>query len=358
VFVFVDEGSRFAYSHGMSRTSRVSKVIDEIVGEAIDEEGPGLAVLVVKEGEVLHAKGYGLSRLGGDKITTGSVFDLASVSKHITATAICLLADRGQLAFDDEVSQHVPELEIEEEGRPILLQDLLWHISGIADYTGDAWDGSDEDFARLTNEGLVAWLNEQDLVSAPGVEYVYNNSGYALLARVVEVVSGMSYSAFVEANLFRPLGMKHTVALDSLTRTLPGRVTGYKDHKGTPHESLEPSVIQGDGNVFTCLDDLVLWDAALRNHTLITKETLDQAWTTGTLDDGSDLEDEDGYGYGFGWCTDADNACIFHNGSWSGTATSIVRYIDDDYSIILLSNNEDTDVDSLSNAIDEALNAE
>ncbi|MFT3774418.1 MAG: serine hydrolase domain-containing protein [Minicystis sp.] len=344
----------------MSRASELAEGIAEAVEERIDTDGPGVAILVVEEGEVVHAKGYGLADLSGQPITAHSVFDLASLSKHITGMATSLLIERGRIAPEDPVAQHVRALQLEEEGRAITIQDLLWHVSGLPDYTGDAWDGTDEEFARLTPAGLVAWLNGQELVSAPGVEHVYNNSGYALLARVVEEVSGQSYASFVEANLFRPLGMKHTVALDSLSRKLPNRVTGYTSKGGKVKKAFNPTVIQGDGNVFTCIADLALWEIGLQRAKLVSRAALERAWTSGTLDDGSTIEDENGYGYGYGWCVDADedSPSISHDGSWGGTATSYVRYLDDEVSIIMLSNDDDADLEGLQGAVEEVVYAE
>lgn len=253
----------------MSRASELEEAIAEVVEERIDTDGPGVAVLVLEAGEIVHAKGYGLADLSGEPVTARSIFDLASLSKHITGMAISLLIEQGKIGPEDAVKRHVHALRLEDEGRPITIQDLLWHVSGLPDYTGDAWDGTDEEFERLTPAGLVAWLNGQELVSAPGVEHVYNNSGYALLARVVEEVSGRSYASFVEQHLFHPLGMKHTVALDSLTRRLPNRVTGYTSKGGKVKKAHSPTVIQGDGNVFTCIEDLALWERALRDETLV-----------------------------------------------------------------------------------------
>lgn len=344
----------------MSRASDLEEAIAEVVGERIADDGPGVAVLVVESGEIVHARGYGLADLAGERITEHSLFDLASVSKHITGMAISLLIEQGKIAPEDPVRRHVRALRLADEGRPITIQDLLWHTSGLPDYTSDAWDGSDEEFERLTPAGLVLWLNEQEMVSAPGVEHVYNNSGYALLARVVEEVADQSYASFVETHLFRPLGMKRTVALDSLTRKLPNRVTGYTSKGGKVRKAFSPTVIQGDGNIFSSLVDLALWEQGLHNQTLVSAEALERAWTTGTLDDGSAIEDEDGYGYGYGWCVDddEDNPSISHDGSWDGTATSYIRYLNDEVSILLLSNHDETDLDDLRSAIEEVVWAE
>jgi CubicO group peptidase (beta-lactamase class C family) len=334
--------------------SKVAKIVDAILQENVRSDRPGVAVLIVAEGEVLYKKGYGRAKFGGEAITPASMFDLASVSKHITATAIALLAERGQLDFDDPVSKHIPALGRTTKGRPILIQDLLWHTSGLTDYTSDQWN-DDGDDSTVTNEEFIVWLVDKDLESAPGTEFVYNNTGYAVLARVVEVLSGQSYSAFAEANLFKPLGMTRTVAWARPRQTLTGVVTGYKTQGNSVIPSDVPSIIQGDGNVFTCLDDLVLWDLAMRSGTLLSKASLKRAWTPGTLDDGRSVEDEAGSGYGFGWFTSIEESSVFHSGAWAGTATSYSRYWKDDVSLVILSNNESIEVANLSSAIEEAL---
>jgi CubicO group peptidase (beta-lactamase class C family) len=336
--------------------AKLERAIDEVVSEHVDDDGPGLALLIVSDGEPLIRKGYGRASLDGEVISARSVFDLASVSKHITATAVSLLIEDGAITAEDEVREHVSGLTIATRGRPILVRDLLWHVSGLPDYSGDAWDGTDEAFERLTNEGLVEWLNGQRMVSAPGKRYEYNNSGYALLARLVECVSGKRYSEFARERMFGPLGMEHTFALDSTRRRIERRVTGYKEDGDDYVESLEPSVIQGDGNVFTCLDDLLRWERAMRDATLLSRESLEVMREPGTLDDGSEI-DADGQGYGYGWSVDQDedNPSISHSGAWAGTATYYVRYHDDEVTSVLLSNNEDLDVESLCEEIDEPL---
>lgn len=339
----------------MSRAKTLEKGIKKAVAQFVEDESPGVAVLLLEGGEPVHCKGYGLADLDGTEITPQSVFDLASVSKHITATAINLLAQQGKINVEDDVKTYLPNFTMKAMGREIRVQDLIWHIAGLPDYSGDAWDGSDDEFANLTTGDHVLWLSKQKPLRAPGKKYEYNNSGYALLAAIVEEVSGEYYSTFVDQNLFAPLGMSHTLAFDDLELELENRVTGYTRNGKKLEETYVPSVIQGDGNIFTTLEDLILWDQALRNHTLLNKSSLKKAWSAGLFDDESPVVDSpDGYEYGYGWSIDSDTASVFHSGSWSGTATYYVRFLDYDSSLILLSNDDTMDVASLAEAIGKA----
>lgn len=327
----------------------------ELLDEEVTPGDPGVATLVMSPRGVVFRGCAGLADLKRKTpITPATVFDLASVSKHFTAMAVLLLASRGALMLGDAVSSRLADYDVEEEGRPVRIQDLLWHTSGLPDYTGDDWDGSDEEFMRLTCEEHVRWISKIEPTRPPGEEYEYNNSGYALLARIVEEVSGKAYSRFMQDEFFGPLGMKSTLALDDLSLKVRGRATGYKGgRKGEFKVSSSPSVIQGDGNIFTCIEDLVLWETELRAGSIVPWFWLDRAFSTGRLDDGSPVEDEEGYGYGFGWSIDEDSGCVFHGGSWDGTATQYSRYTDEELSIIVLSNDEDMDVGGLADGLYE-----
>lgn len=177
-------------SHG----SEIRALVEEKVGV----NGPGAAVLVSRAGVPLHMAGYGLADLkAGTRITPDSLFDLASVSKNMTGVAIMTLVEKGKLKLDQPVAKYVEDFAVPVKGRAVILLDLLHHVSGLADYTSDDWEGSDEEFATLTNERHLIWLNRTRPRRAPGVKYDYNNSGYALLALIVERVSGQSFARYV-----------------------------------------------------------------------------------------------------------------------------------------------------------------
>src|SRR5207248_11413346 len=152
---------------------------------------------VSRHGVPLLMGGYGLADLKtGTRITPDSLFDLASVSKHMTAVAILTLVEKGKLKLDQPIAHYLNDFAVPVKGRAVTVTDLLHHVSGLADYTSDDWDGSDAEFATLTNEGHLRWLNTTRPRRPPGMKYEYNNSEYALLALVVEKISGQSFAEY------------------------------------------------------------------------------------------------------------------------------------------------------------------
>lgn len=331
-----------------------SKYIDQIVARSFKADGPGAAVLVVHQGKTVHCKGYGLADLATKSpITPQTAFDLASVAKQFTAMAILILSEKGALTPDDEVRKHVPDFTLKPLGRPVRLRDLLWHVSGLPDYTGEDWKGTPAEFETLTTELHLRWLNTSPARRAPGVKYEYNNSNYALLALVVERVSRKSFAEFAKAEIFQPLGMKNTVVVDRVAQRVPNVATGYIVKNGLAERSVSPCIMTGDGNVFTNILDMTAWDGGLRKHKPVGAKTLALGWQYGTYDDGRAIE-VDGHGVGFGWFIQGkgEKQCVFHDGGWAGTATYICRYLTAELTVVVLSNDESADVQKV--AIDIA----
>jgi CubicO group peptidase (beta-lactamase class C family) len=328
--------------------------IGELVQDRVDANQPGVAVLVMVDEQVFYAQGHGLSNMETQAaITPETVFDLASVSKQMTAIAILILMEQGALQLDDPIQTYLPEWEDLNADNPVLIAHLLHHTSGIEDYTGDAWDGSDADFATLDLEAHLTWLNDQAPVTEPGVEFAYNNSGYGLLALIVQRVSGQPFARFMETEVFAPLGMTQTLVYEQLGQTIANQATGYLvDDNGDSEPSTFPSLMVGDGNVFSSLADLARYDTALRQNTLISGETLALAFVPGELADGSVIDD-DGESYGMGWQIAADY--VHHGGSWLGTSTYYRHYLEPEVSIIVLSNDEAYDTEALGEDIADRL---
>jgi len=200
---------------GAAQQNQRESEIRALVEEKIDVNGPGVAILVSRHGVPLHMAGYGMADVkAGTPITPDSLFDLASVSKHMTGVAILTLVEKGTLKLDQPVAQCLEDFAVPVKGRAVTVTDLLHHVSGLADYTSDDWDGSDEEFASLTPGTHLKWLNGTKPRRAPGVKYEYNNSEYVLLALIVERLSGQSFAQYVHDHLFAPAGMGHTVILD------------------------------------------------------------------------------------------------------------------------------------------------
>lgn len=331
----------------------LSLAIDELVTETLVKNGPGVAVLVISDEEILHAKGYGFRDIEKQlPIAIDTAFDLASVSKQMTAVGILILMEAGELDIEDAVTDYLPDFVDPNPNDPILITDLLYHTSGLADYTGDDWKGTDEEFSRLTLEKHLEWINEQDIYSDRGLTFEYNNSGYALLALIIQRVSEQSFSTFMKENIFNPLEMTNTVVFHRLGQTVRDRAKGYSvSNRGAIEPSSFPSVIAGDGNIFSSIADLAKYDAGLRENKLISPDTLALAFTPGTLDNGEIEED-----YGLGW--EITDEYVHHGGSWDGTSTYYRHYIDQNASIVVLSNDENYDPEMLVDEIVELMRSQ
>ncbi|MCE9607431.1 MAG: beta-lactamase family protein [Planctomycetia bacterium] len=326
-----------------------SKQIDKVVHKNLKAGGPGIAVLVVSAGEIEHARGYGFADIETKRpITTRTPFDLASVSKQFTAMAVMILAEREQLTLRDDVRKHLPELPAFDEDRPIRILDLLHHTSGLTDYM-ELWTGTDAEFEKLPTLGVLKIAAKHKLGHKTGTQYEYSNTNYALLAILVERVAKMTFAKFQAKEIFTPLAMRDSFVYDGSVPHPNVIPRGYKRTDDGVELVGSPNVIVGDGNQFSSIEDMAKWDLALRSHKLVSKQMQQRAYTPGKLDDG------EAHDYGFGW-TDAssdDHRAVSHDGSWAGTATYICRYLDDDLTVVILSNDDAFDVDALGDKIAE-----
>ena len=297
--------------------------------------------------------GYGLTDLKArSPITPDSRFDLASVSKQITGVAILTLVEAGKLRLEEPVARYLKDFTVPVMGRPVTVNDLLHHVSGLADYTGDEWEGSDEEFASLTNERHLKWMNGTRPRRAPGLKYEYNNSGYALLASVVERIGGQSFGQYAHEHLFTPAGMRHTFILDGASPLPADAVKGYAiNSEGKAERSSSPTVITGDGSVYISVRELSLWDKALRSNRIISRRSQELAWSNSHYDNGNPIKDEDGDGYGCGWVIEKKHHRVSHSGSWNGTASYLLLDLENGLTVAILSNDENTAVSDLAEEI-------
>lgn len=331
--------------------------IDQTVKVNVGKDTPGLGVLVMKDGEILHMKGYGLMDFESERpVTPQTLFDLASVSKNMTALAAMLQIEEGLYSEDTPVSTLLPDFAKRDDPRPITVGDLIHHVSGLPDYlSGDETLGYDEETG---NDAVVAWLATQPLDRPPGTRFDYSNSGYLTLGSLVMAADEAdSLDAVLKARIFDPLGMRHTATLPS--GRAKGGVPGYKGSDGNFEESSEGSATEGDGNVLTTLEDLARYEAALANNTLLSAEATKRLFTNGRYDNGKPIADEDGLGYGFGWVVeDGGQSYVSHTGSWMGTSTYYQRNLTTGVTVILLANGEDMDHAELGNELESIVTEE
>ena len=342
-------------SKELSRES-VSQALDELLHNRISAREPGVAVLVTHNHQTLYAKGQGMRNVEQNlPITAQTVFDLASVSKQMTGLAILLLQEQGDLDLDAPVTNYLPEFDEPEPDAPIRVSDLLHHTSGLDDYTGSNWEGNASAFANLTLETHLDWLNGQDSINEAGVEFEYNNSGYGLLALIVERVSGLSFPDFMAQRVFAPAGMNQSQVYRELGQTFPQQAQGYVVVEGEAEPVAEPSLMVGDGNVFASIADLARYDQALRQGPWVSEATRRLMFRNGMVKGNQPIQDE-GEGYGAGWSLTQDYA--HHSGSWTGTSTYYRFYTQLPISIVVLSNNEDFDSQAFGEDIAQVLGLE
>jgi len=316
-------------------TAAVGPRIDQVFSAFDEPDSPGCAVLVARDGKVLHERGYGMANLEhGTRIGSQTVFDIGSTSKQFTAMSVLLLAQDGKLGLDDDVRKHVPELP--DYGRTVTIRHLIHHTSGIRDYLGlmDLAGWRFEDVAT-DQDALDVITRQKALNFDPGTEHLYSNSGYFLLSMVVERASGRSLPQFAAERIFRPLGMKDTHFHDDHTQIVPNRATGYSPRKDGGFR-IEMSNFEqtGDGSLYTTVRDMNLWDRNFYEGTVGGRELLQQMVQPAQLASGRTLD------YAFGLVLDEHKGLevVGHGGAWAGYRADLIRFPAQHASVVCLCN--------------------
>ena len=326
--------------------------VDEAVAHVIGTETPGLAVLVTREGAVIHAAGYGLADLDSETpVTPRSLFDLASVSKQMTAIAAHLQMLDGLYAPETPIGEILPAFADDlSSDRPITVGDLIHHLSGLTDYL----NGYEDYGAETPNSVVIDWLAAADRDADPGIAFSYSNSGYLALGTLVAAAEDQASLADVlKARIWGPLGMENTTLASPATPD--DAVSGYAGTDGDFTPAHDPNISEGDGNVFSSIQDLALYEAWLTENGML--PDFRPIFRNGTTDDGTPIDDGDGAGYGYGWSlAEMDGSdYAYHSGSWTGTSTYYQRNLTTGVTVILLANGEDISLDTLALDVEKAV---
>jgi len=308
--------------------------------------------LYAEHGEIISKGAVGF-RDAEDRLPMreDSIFDLASVSKQFTAAAIMLLVRKGLVGLEDEITKYFPGLPYP----GVTVRQLLTHTGGVPDYLDDInWlIGIWEKEGRIPdNNDVLRFLCEgtSEPYFAPGDGYEYCNSGYCLLALIVERVSGVSFEDFLRKNIFEPAGMNSTAVChvrrdgwpsDDFVRSLVLEDGKYilPDNSKNDSDVIPEDGTSGEGNVYSNIFDLLAWDRALREETILTREEQQLMYTPVKLNNGEVFEDEQGAGYGFGWeiRNDGELGLVVAHGGWhKGAHTQYERFVDADRLLVLL----------------------
>lgn len=336
-----------------------SAAIDSIVWDTKWNKptDPGYALGIFRDGKMYYGRGYGLANLEYNiPISTKSVFRIASVSKQFTAACIVLLVERGQLRFDEKLHNFFPQFPNYAKG--ITIGHLLHHTSGLRDYQTLA------NLKGLTNENyysdqdIIRWLTRQKaLIHKSGEQYRYCNSGYWLLAKIVEKITETDFVDFARTEIFTPLKMNDTHYHDDFRRVVRNRATGHAPATSGygEYEIRETNLVHiGNSGVYSSVDDLKKWDDAYYDSTVFSKDFWSMMIQKGVLENGDEVK----YAGGLNIFTYKGLRVIGHGGSLgsqAGFRSQFIRFPDQRLSIVILANRSDADPWSASGKIADIL---
>lgn len=328
---------------GMAQTANTA--VDDVIQQQLVAQGiPGLSLVVARAGKIIYAKGYGYANLEtATPVQVEDRFEIGSITKSFAATAVMLLVEEGRLSLDDKLAPHLGPMPAAWSG--ITIRHVLNHSSGLPEYPDDAFYGALDRNQGFSEAELLARFQTYALKFVPGSAYLYSNVGYDLLGLLIQQVSGQSYGEFLRRRVFLPLGMDSARVM-APGESEAGNAVGYE--RGQVGTAPKPYLYNAANRSYLGLAasgiqvnalDLAKWDAALYTEKILKKATLDLMWTPNSLVQAATATTPDIY-YGLGWQlrTQQGHRWVYHSGGMPGYVTEIMRYPDDQLTVIALSN--------------------
>ncbi|MFH1197294.1 MAG: serine hydrolase domain-containing protein [bacterium] len=321
----------------VSNSKELTEKINSYVNPLVKKNVFSGTIFIAHGDSIIFSKGYGLADRAHD-ITNNlnTVFKIGSMTKQFTATAIMQLVDQMAITTDSKLSEFIPDYP---NGDKITIHHLLTHTSGISNYTKLADFGK---FSLLPAkiEELISHIKNLPLEFEPGTKFKYNDSGYLLLTYIIEKVSGISYSEYLQKNIFDKLEMKNSGYLDSqiIKNLASGYVYNSKLKSMVNADYFDTSVPQGAGGLYSTVLDLYKWDRSFYKDEIISKESKEKMFSFQTSD------------YGYGWGKElrkGGRVSIGHNGIINGFSSIIHRFVNDNIVIIVLANIENFEVNEV-----------
>lgn len=313
---------------------QLSAKLDAMFRHLHKKKGFNGTVLITKYDQVVYKGAFGYANFKQkDTLTTHTSFQLASVSKQFTAMAIMMLQEEGELQYDDSVQQYLPDFPY----HGITIRHLLTHRSGLPNYSYFSDELWPDRKVALLNKDVLGMMQQHQpkIYYQPGLRFNYSNTGYLVLASIVEEVAEVPFDQFVQERIFKPLQMNHTFTFHpDLVNQTDTVAVGHGGGKRKRTPDYQDTVL-GDKGVYSTVEDLYKWDQALYTNKLVKFETLQEAFTGAWLDK---KKDED---YGYGWRIkplDNGDTAVYHGGLWHGYSTYLLRNPKDHSAIIVLSN--------------------
>ncbi len=310
--------------------------VDALFSQWDKAGSPGFSIGIIRNGKMLYGRGYGMATLDYDiPLTTHSVFNIGSEAKQFTAMCILILSRRGLLSLDDPIQKYLPEMMVYED--PITIRHLIHHTSGLREYCPLGRFVGFNFENHIPHKAILDLLySQKGLNHKPGSEFSYCNTGYILLAEIVRRVSGMNLRDFAEKEIFSPLGMKHTHFRNDYFDVIRNRAVGHTRTDAGFRALTSDFDMIGDGGLWTTVEDLCLWDANFYDNILDDGDQtlINEVTTRGTL--GSD--EVQSYAFGLEHGTYLGLPIIFHGGRFAGHRAYLMRFPNERFSVICLSN--------------------
>ncbi|RKU37772.1 penicillin-binding protein [Candidatus Poribacteria bacterium] len=309
--------------------------VDQFFAEWNRPDSPGAAVAVTKDGEIIYKQGYGMANLEYDiPITTTTIFDIASVSKQFAAFAILTLSHQGKLSIADDIRTHLPDLP--DFGNTITIRHLLHHTSGLRDWVqllsiaGDLMDDV------ISFKHILKMARHQKALNfEPGAEYLYSNTGYNLLAEIVERVTGDSFREWTDTHIFTPLGMTHSHFHDDYEMILKNRAYSYQaiENGGFKH-AVNNTTALGSSSLYSTVEDLAKWILNLETARIGGRTVIAEMHQRGVLNNGEQIS----YALGLNIGEYRGLKTVGHGGSWRGFRSHLIHFPDQKFGVVILCN--------------------
>ena len=309
--------------------------VDQLFAEWNRLDSPGAALAVTRDGEIVYKRGYGLANLEYDiPITPTTIFDIASVSKQFAAFVIATLAHDGKLSLDDDIRTYLPD--VPDFGHTITIWHLLHHTSGLRDWVQSLVIAGVAMEDVISFKHILKMVRQQKALNfEPGAAYSYSNTGYNLLAEIVERVTGDSFREWTDANIFKPLAMANSHFHDDHQMILKNRAYSYQasENGGFKH-AVNNTTALGSSSLFSTVEDLATWILNFDNTQIGEQTVIEQMHQRGMLNNGEQIS----YAFGLNIGDYRGLKTVGHSGSWRGFRSHLMRFPDQKFGVVILCN--------------------
>jgi len=333
--------------YSCAQTNRIDKIeaVDDLFKKWDNLTSPGAAIGIIQNGELVYSKGYGLANLEHNiPNSPQTAFSIASNSKQFTAASIVLLSLKGKLDLNQSLRSFFPEFP--EYAKNITIENLLHHTSGLRDYAQITYLSGLRPDDYYNDEDILKWITSQkELNFLPGEKHLYCNSGYWLLGQIVNKVSGMSLADFAQKEIFEPLGMTNTRFLNNNTMIIKQRASGYSPSRSGGFRNISSMLEQtGDRGIYTTVEDIKKWDDEFYERKILNDSFWKLMTTYGVLNNGESID----YAFGLQIKEHKGLKTISHGGRAPGYLSDIIRFPEQNFTIIIFTNTADANATRLS----------